>query len=823
MEELTPTVFLKLLFEVIRNLLRYPLNLFRKIYWADEPSSFFGLTDHPLDRWGGPIVDIFTAIRKFTCRRATSILQVEFKDREDNSFFFKAKGYNVYLIRDMRAEAGGHRYLTKGKRYKACLLCIDILQPKVYRLRLVKGDKVPEHRTEMIYEDIRTETDVDFTEEEAFYRIRTGDMSLHIYRDEFRIEVRDGDGSLITETGSKTKDEFPHQMDAWPLGFIYDKGSGRTYGVDSFVLYPGEAVYGFGEKFSALNKVGQNIGVWTCEGLGNTTWRAYKHVPFFLSTRGYGVFVNESKPVNFWVGTREICRNIMAVESDLLDYYFFCGEPKEVLDKYTDLTGKPPVPPKWSFGTWLSRCSSISQDEVIGVAQKLREMEFPSDVIHIDVGWFTEDWRCDWRFDRNKFPDPAAMFSQLRAMGFRACLWQIPYIIDDMEIMEEAREKGALAANNGPFFFLTYPAHAIDLSKPEAVEWYQGKLRSLFELGASAIKVDFGEGIERHQVFEGYSGSEMHNLYPLLYNRAVFEATRDYFGDAVIWARSAYAGSQRYPVHWSGDSSCNFENMLCTLRGGLSLGMCGFTFWAQDCGGFIGVPSDKLYTRWTQFSIFNSHIRFHGLGPRYREPWRFEPRTQDIVREMLNLRYRLIPYIYSEAHYMAAHGLPLLCPLVLEFWEDPTVYNIEDSYLFGRNLLVAPILTEEDERNIYIPHGTWYDFWTDESQEGPCWIKYRCPLERVPLFVREGTVLPLAALTQHTGDIELDEEVTLKVYPDAKGRADYVLTDDEHEYEVKAVVEDGILNVSAPSRWRKVKVEFPQISGVEDFRLIQEA
>ncbi|GAG36034.1 unnamed protein product, partial [marine sediment metagenome] len=240
---------------------------------------------------------------------------------------------------------------------------------------------------------------------------------------------------------------------------------------------------------------------------------------------------------------------------------------------------------------------------------------------------------------------------------------------------------------------------------PEAVAWYQGKLKNLFDVGASVIKVDFGEGIEPPMKFKEYTGRQMHNLFPLLYNKAVFEITEQTFGEGIIWARSAYAGSQRYPVHWSGDNSSNFENLLCSLRGGLSLGLCGFTFWSQDTGGFVGTPTDDLYIRWTQLSIFQSHIRYHGCPPRYREPWNYEPETQEIVRKYLNFRYQLLPYLYTEAQIASQKGLPMLCPLVIEFQTDPNVANIEDQFMCGRNLLIAPILTKNNTRNIYIPDG----------------------------------------------------------------------------------------------------------------------
>ncbi|MBC7252828.1 MAG: glycoside hydrolase family 31 protein [Actinobacteria bacterium] len=812
---LKPSEALKLGRTIFGNLIRYPLSLRKKVFWSGEPQCWFGLTDHPLDRDGGPISDPFTTLRKLFARKASCVLRVSLRERRGNSFFFHAQAYNVYLLRGVNLSAGAHRYrVGRWTPCRECTLRLDFLRPGAYRLRLARGGSVPEHDTEMVVGDISTDTTVLFQEMEDRYRLTTDVLRLDILKTDFRMEIRRPDGRLITETGGKTKSEWALAMDSWPLGFLQDRRTGRTYGVESFLLQPGECVYGFGEKFSSLDKVGQNIGLWNCEGIGNTTWRAYKHVPFFLSTSGYGVFVNESKPVHFWVGTRETCKNVMAVEGDLVDYYFFAGSPKEILDAYTELTGKPPVPPKWSFGAWMSRVSYRSREEVLETASRLRSMRFPCDVLNIDVGWFDQEWKCDWKFSRERFPDPAAMFAELEKMHFKVCLWQAPYVVDDMEISREAREAGALAENHGPFFFTIYPAHAIDFSRPEGVRWYKEQLRPLLEMGAAAIKVDFGEGIERHMSFARFSGAEMHNLYPLLYHRAAFEITEEVRGkgEGIVWARSAYAGGQRYPVHWSGDNSSTYQDLLCSLRGGLSLGLCGFTFWAQDCGGFTGTPDDKLYVRFTQLCVFNSHIRYHGGGPRFREPWNYQPWAQELVRKFLELRYRLIPYIYSEARHFARHGWPLLCPLVLEFPEDPNAYHIDHQFLFGRNLLVAPILTPEDRRLVYLPEGGWYDFWSGELHRGPRWLDYPCPIERIPLFLREGAVLPLGPAMQYVGEKDPLAELTLVVCPGPDGSASYDLEDEGATYQLRASMVEGRPVVEVSPDVRKVMVVGPGIS-----------
>jgi alpha-D-xyloside xylohydrolase len=800
----------KILREAIKARLRYPF--LRRRIGEFLPNVYFGLTDHPLDVLGSACNTPLTLPTKLLRKRASCVLSVELERREGNAFWFLARAYNVWAIRDLDTPHAHAYKVTPGTKHEKLALRIDILREDAYRLRLSRRGGVPENRTPMVVNELADPAlPVRLEEDAEKYRLSTRKVTLDVYKQNFRIDVLDEDGNLVTETGGKTKCEFPTALDSFPLGFVKDRSSRPWYGVETFTLSPGEAVYGLGEQFGPLNKVGQTLALWHFEGLGNTSGRIYKNIPFFISSRGYGVFLNESRPATYWVGSKEYLRTQIAVEGDLVDYYFFYGPSfKRILYNYTELTGRAPVLPKWSFGVWMSRISYFTQEQVLDVARKIRELEFPCDVINIDTGWFEKDWRCDWRFDKSRFPDPSRMFAELKRMGFRVCLWQTPYVMDETELFKEASQRKILARNNGPFLFVWgYPAHPIDFSNPEGVQWYQERLQGLFDQGASVMKVDFGEGVEPSMEFKEYDGRRMHNLYPLLYNKAAFEITERNFGRGIIWARSAYAGSQRYPLHWSGDNSANYENMLCSLRGGLSLGLCGFSFWSQDTGGFVGTPSEDLYIRWTQLSVFQSHIRFHGNPPRHREPWNYEEDTQRIVREYLNLRYRLLPYLYTEAQAAAQQGLPMMAPLVLEFQYDPTVFNIEDQFLCGRHLLVAPILSRNDTRNIYLPAGTWYEFWTGEKLAGRQWIARTYPLDRIPLFVRAGAVIPLGPVAQHTG-MTSNDEYLLRVFPDDTGRAEYTIRDDDQNVVIRARLEGETLRIEASPEPARLEVELPR-------------
>ena len=801
----------------------YPRFKKRSMYFS-EPNLVYGLTDHPLDKNGWPVLNIFTVIRQLLARKPVSILKVRLKHREKNSFTFEARGYNI-LNRDLDILYIDYKTGEKVK-YTDCTLRFDILSPKTYRLRLAMGDEVPPHDTPMVNGEITGgDFEAGFKEDNDRYLITTDSLILHVFKEDFRIKVYDSSGALVTESGGRTHNEFPTATDAFPLGFVKSRRPGVPYAVENFNLHPGESIFGLGERFGPLNRVGQTISLWTLDATGNSTNRSYKPIPFFMSSRGYGVFVNDYNPMTFWVGTREVSKIQVAVENSpdrLIDYYFFYGpEPKEVLGAYTSLTGRAKVPPRWSFGSWMSRCSYGSEEEVMEVAKRLRDEKYPSDVINIDTNWSTVDWACEWEFDKGRFPDPERMFRECLKMGFKICLWQIPYIMDGLPILKDARKKGVLAKNHGPFLFSFFgTGHVIDFSKEEGIKWYKERLKGLFEMGNRVIKVDFGEQVEPHQEFHHYSGREMHNLYPLLYNRAAFEITEDYYGkgEALIWARSAYAGSQRYPVHWSGDNSSNYPNMLASLRGGLSLGLCGFTFWSQDTGGFVGIPDDDLYVRWTAFSLFNSHIRFHSFPPKFREPWNFSPEAQDMVRGLLELRYRLIPYIYSESIKAAKAGLPLIRPLFLEFPEDPTCYSIEDQFLTGEKLLVAPILTEMDRRRIYLPEGLWHDFWTGKTYTGPLWIEEECPIGRIPVYVRGGkggTALPLGEVTQSVPD-GVPDRLTLIPFPDIDGKAAYTLYDEEGSIEFAGRIDGDRFRVEVlyePESRKRVEVDISTISG----------
>jgi alpha-D-xyloside xylohydrolase len=530
-----------------------------------------------------------------------------------------------------------------------------------------------------------------------------------------------------------------------------------------------------------------------------------------MSTRGYGVYLNHSSRITVWVGSLHAADLQIAVEDDFLDYYLIVGDLKQILSQYTDITGKGHLPPLWSFGYWQSKISYRSADETLEIAREMRRAEVPVDVIHLDTHWFEKDWCCDLEFSKERFPDPEAYLKELREMGIRVSLWQLPYIPEGSQLFEDLKAVGGFVKNrDGGIYDVGICMVAgfegvvgcVDYTNPEARRVHGDHLRRLFALGARVIKVDFGEMAPLDGVYhDGTPGHRAHNLYPLLYNRTIAEVTEAATGERIIWARSAWAGSQRYPLHWGGDSTANWHNLIPQIEGGLSFGLSGFQFWGQDIGGFMGPTGGSLLIRWMQAGMFLSHCRIHGVGP--RELYAFEPEVLRICRDYIRLRYRLLPYIYGSAIDCVERSLPMARALVLEYQDDANVWRLGDQWLFGEALLVAPIADPSDKREVYLPAGRWTDWWTGERHDGGRWIHVEAGLETLPLFVREGAIVPMGPVMNHVGEFPV-EEVTLRIAPFAgEGESRFVVPVNDERVAVRYVAAAGSQRLElGPSRVR---------------------
>ena len=602
---------------------------------------------------------------------------------------------------------------------------------------------------------------VSSSENEIIYTSEFG--KVVIIKNPWHIEFYDAKGKLLTRTQNIND---PHTyLTPIPFSFVRRASDLSRRFAATFELQNDEKIFGTGESFTRLNKRGQKINAFTRDGMGVQSQLMYKPIPFFMSSNGYGMFVNTSAPVTFDFGQFYDAHNVIYSADEQMDLFVFLGEPKDILTEYTNLTGKSPVPPLWSFGFWMSRITYKSEAEVRDVAAKLRQYKIPADVIHLDTGWFETDWRSNYEFSKTRFQNPQKMISDLSKDGFKISLWQYTYFTPKNELYKEIVEKGYAVKNESGK--MPFEDAVLDMSNPAAVKWYQGKLENLLKMGVGAIKVDFGEGAPINgQYFSGKTGLYEHNLYPLRYNKAVAEITKQTTGDSIIWARSAWAGSQRYPLHWGGDAENTDSAMAAELRGGLSFGLSGFTFWSHDVGGFVDRAPRDLYRRWMAFGVLTSHTRSHGAPP--REPWEYDEALTEDFRRALNLRYSLMPYIYAQAKDSAAKGFPMLRTLFFEFPNDETSWLIEDEYMFGENLLVAPILeTGKNERKVYLPEGAWFDYQTGKVYEGEKWHEITAGEIPIILLVRNHTVLPFVKPAQNTSAIDWNN-VELKVFSTEK-------------------------------------------------------
>jgi alpha-D-xyloside xylohydrolase len=482
---------------------------------------------------------------------------------------------------------------------------------------------------------------------------RSAHGRVRLVRDPWHVEFYDAAGRLLTRT--------MHLADAGsfaqpvPFSFIRRADDLSRNIAAAFELAPGEKLFGGGESFTRLNKRGQKVVAWTRDAMGAQTSWMYKPVPVFMSSAGYGMFVHTSAPVTFDFGGSFDRSSVIYSGDEYLDLFVFIGSPKEVLSEYTALTGRSPVPPLWSFGLWMSRITYKTEDEVRDVAARLRQHRIPADVIHLDTGWFETDWRNNYRFAPSRFRDPRTMIADLKAQGFRVSLWQLPYFTSKNEIYDQAVRGGYIVRDPGGR--LPFEDAVLDFSNPATVVWYQGLLADLLKAGVGAIKVDFGEGAPLTGLYaSGRTGWYEHNLYPLRYNKAAADITTSVTGESIIWARSAWAGSQRYPLHWGGDAENSYSAMAATLRAGLSFGLTGFTFWSHDAGGFVERAPRELYRRWLAFAALTSHTRCHGAPP--REPWEYDDAFVGDFRRTIEMRYALMPYLYAQARAASDAGHP---------------------------------------------------------------------------------------------------------------------------------------------------------------------
>ena len=672
---------------------------------------------------------------------------------------------------------------------------IQFVSPRTVRIRIRTGTQAkPEEPSLMLVREPPRDNSWNMTRITGGYRYTSTAGSVTILENPWHVEFRDAQGRLLTK--NQHSSDFAAQYDvALPFSFIRRSSDYSRSIAAVFSLSPGERIFGCGESFTRLDKRGQKVVLWTNDANGVETGRMYKPIPFFLSSRGYGMFVHTSAPASFDFGASLNNASELLLGDDQLDLFVFLGSPKEVLDEYTNVTGKAAMPPLWSFGLWMSRITYFSEEQTRAVAAKLRENRVPADVIHLDTGWFETDWRCDYKFSPTRFKDPAKMIADLKRDGFHISLWQLPYFVPKNSLFPEIRAKGLAvrdAKGNLPF-----EDAVLDFTNPATIAWYQDKIAGLLKMGVGAIKVDFGEAAPLNGIYaNGRTGFYEHNLYPLRYNKAVADITKQVTGENIIWARSTWAGSQRYPLHWGGDSGATDSSMAATLRGGLSLGLSGFTFWSHDIGGFAAKTPEELYRRWVPFGMLTSHSRCHGTPP--KEPWEYSPAFLDDFRRADEMKYRLMPYIYAQAKNASEHGLPMVRALFIEYPDDPGSWLVDDEYLFGSDILVAPLFESgKSARDVYLPPGQWIDYQTRKTHAGG-WSNIEAGQIPVVMLVREGAIIPQMKPAQSTSALDWSN-LDMAVYAAAAGNAQGLvcLPADNMLHKVEAARRNGAFALTA--------------------------
>lgn len=596
------------------------------------------------------------------------------------------------------------------------------------------------------------------TENDEYAELKSGNLSVRINKGaQWSVDFYRGTQRL---TGSAFK-SMAHVTEA----------GGNTFMREELDLSVGELVYGLGERFTSFIKNGQVVDIWNKDG-GTSSEQSYKNIPFYVTNKGYGVLVNDPGGVSFEVASEKVKKVQFSVPGESIEYFIIDGpEPKDVLDKYTALTGKPALPPAWSFGLWLTTSFTTDYDEatVNSFVDGMAERDLPLHVFHFDCFWMREFHWTDFKWDERVFPDPVGMLKRLKEKGLKICVWINPYIGQRSRLFEEGKQNGYLVKKpNGDVWQwnLWQPGMAlVDFTNPEACEWYAGYLRELVDMGVDSFKTDFGERIPTDVVYhDGSDPVKMHNYYTYLYNKVVFEVLEEKLGknEAALFARSATVGGQKFPVHWGGDCYADYESMAESLRGGLSLGLSGFGFWSHDIGGFENTAPVHVFKRWLAFGLMSSHSRLHGSSS-YRVPWAYDDEAVDVTRFFTKLKCSLMPYLFDTAVYATEKGVPTMRAMFLEFPNDPATETLDRQYMLGDSLLVAPVFSETGEVTYFLPEGTWTHLLTGKTVEGGKWQKETYDFFGLPLFVRQNSILAKGANNSRP-DYDFADGVELGLY-----------------------------------------------------------
>jgi len=718
---------------------------------------------------------------------------------------------------------------------------LTVCTPQLLRFRMCPDPQLENVKGLLKIKDDWPPCAFDVSEEAGAVSLDTGAIRFEVQREPWKYAIYDKAGEVVLQENVRDLDAHTNYR-SLPLGFTTEEGR-FCRSNETFNLPPGENFYGFGEKFTRLNKLGQRIDGWNKNPYGAGTEEAYKNIPFFINMRGYGIFVNSTYRIVYDMGSRSLMTFTIMIDDPRLDLFIIYGPGlKDVLARYEEITGWPSLPPKESFGIFCNpRTPRRSVGEAVAIAKKFIELDIPVDhFAHIidlprTPGVTTEELLA-WTREVSE---------EVGKLGIKTGLYVAPLLNVGSEMEREAREHGyALTREDGSSYEVHLgmkstgergeaeyslamierdhawrdrhnrmfydPCLMPDFTNPDAVKWWKNKIVQFMKAGCfSIIMSDFGEDVPTDACYHnGRSGREMHNMYQLLYQKASFEAVAEGTGHrGLVNARSGTAGMQRYPICWSGDPNCEWEDMLTDMRAGLSIGLSGVPFWSCDNAGFsgtVGHLTPELWIRWSQWSMFTSHTRLHGTEPR-RVPWDFGDRAVENFREYAKLRYRLLPYIYSHAYNATKTGLPMMRAMVLEFQDDPNTYDMDDQYMFGDAFLVAPVYTAIDRRTVYLPEGTWFDYWTGKRHGGPTTLHIEPPLEVLPLYVRSDSMVPMGPDMAYIDEKPFNP-ITLDIW--LCSEAEFTIYDDDETVTCRARRKEDeiVLDVSASKKSYIVKL-----------------
>lgn len=722
----------------------------------------------------------------------------------------------VSIIREYLIEEDGVTFRTQTYLDNEAFVKISFASETIYRVQLFPFCRM-ELRCNPVFAFSEFKA-FQVKEDELFVYVCTSRLELAIRKCPWEISVR-LDGKPLTREHIKDFN-VDQKYKAMPLGFEYDPGSMRVKeSYDTYYMHVDEGFYGFGEKFTEFNKRGQTVEVWQRDALSTNSDVSYKGMPYFMSSYGYAVLLNTFTRTSFDMGAHSEVSYTMSSEDPYLDYYVFCNRSyKGLIRDYTKQSGRSEMIPKWAFGFWMSKMSYMTREEVETVVNRAGEFGMSMDVIHIDA-WQNEKSSEILTFDEERFPNPGEMIEKLNEKGVQLSCWMFPYVEkylwgktqEPNPAFDRMKEAGYLVKNSRGEVCEFVPAEgegdgggatmaAIDFTNPEAVAYVKERIHRLMELGVGVMKTDFSEEIPETAVFyDGTTGKETHNKYPLLYAKTIYEASREVKEKegkkALLWGRSGYAGSQNYPANWAGDSSTHKNNLAAILRGGLSMGISGVSFWGFDIGGFYNCdyegkrikPDDEEYVRSVQMGLLSPLSRSHGQATP-REPWEYSREAQEAFLKINRFRYRLFPYLYNIAVETHREGIPMMRAMLLEFQDDFNTREISTQYMLGDALLVAPVFDQQVQR-VYLPAGSWIDWNTGKRVEGGNWVTYNCPLDELPLYFREDKPLPLLnEAPLHAPDC-LFEKYTL--YLNLVHGVCAKLHGDQREYTLRAEIGDG--------------------------------